>query len=182
MTEALKKAIDILGGRRQVASAIGVTTQLVGLMVRGKTPVSAEQAMLIQLATGHKVKAHELRPDLPWAAISFDPSANQPKPKAFGPHAMPEIPYDLAVAYIQHRKAMKAPLSEVAWAQIVREAEKAGWSVQDAVTEGIGRGWRAFKAEWVQKQGKGYTGSVFGDYIEGEICEPERLQDLRGGI
>ena len=176
----LEVAVKKMGGNKALAEAIGVSSQLISLMLRNKTPVSAEQAMLIQLATEHEVKAWELRPDLPWGAVSTDREKFQrPAPKTFGPQSMQEIQEDLAVAYIKHRKAVKAPLSEVAWRQIVKEADKAGWSVSDAVTEGIARGWRSFKAEWVKKQGQGYTGSAFGDYIEGECSEPERLSDLR---
>jgi uncharacterized protein YdaU (DUF1376 family) len=51
--------------------------------------------------------------------------------------------------FITQRKAIKAPLTETALQSIMREAGKAGWTLQDALQESITRGWRSFKAEWV---------------------------------
>jgi DNA-binding transcriptional regulator YdaS (Cro superfamily) len=48
---------------------LGCTRVHVGLMANGKTPVTAEFAMKIQLATKHRIVAEELRPDLPWREI-----------------------------------------------------------------------------------------------------------------
>lgn len=98
--------------------------------------------------------------------------------KKYSASEMREVPLAVAEEYIQHRKNVKAPLSKIAWEQIVKEAATAGWSVEDAVKEGISRGWRSFKAEWVTKKGisgSSYQGSVFGDYIEGECHESTGL-------
>jgi hypothetical protein len=47
------------------------------------------------------------------------------------------------------RKAKKAPITETAVRGIRREAEKAGWSFEDALKACCERGWTGFKAEWV---------------------------------
>lgn len=47
------------------------------------------------------------------------------------------------------RQRKRAPLTETAMAGIVREAAKAGWSLESALAECSIRGWQAFKAEWV---------------------------------
>lgn len=180
--EPIEKAIEIIGSRSKLARELGCTPQLVGMMVVGKTVITAEHAMKIQIATGHEVKAHELRPELPWGAICIaKPIEKKQKPPGFTSADMTEVAEEIADAYITHRKAVKAPLSAIAWKQIVKEAAKAGWTVEDAVTEGIARGWRSFKAEWVQKKGAvaaSYNPSVFGDVIEGELSEPKRIQNL----
>ena len=107
--------------------------------------------------------------------INQEPLTKKEKaPKKYSASEMREVPLAVAEEYIQHRKNVKAPLSKIAWEQIVKEAATAGWSVEDAVKEGISRGWRSFKAEWVTKKGIGgssYQGSVFGDYIDGECHE-----------
>lgn len=51
------------------------------------------------------------------------------------------------------RKAKRSPLTKTALSAIEREAGKAGWSVQQAITECVARGWQGFKAEWVQNKG-----------------------------
>ena len=65
----IDQAVEIIGGRRLAAEKLGCSRVLIGLMANGKTRVTAETAMAIQLATKHKVTAEELRPDLPWREI-----------------------------------------------------------------------------------------------------------------
>ena len=49
------------------------------------------------------------------------------------------------------RKAKKAPITQRAIDGIAAEAEKAGWSLEQALIECVMRGWQAFKADWVNK-------------------------------
>jgi len=49
------------------------------------------------------------------------------------------------------RKAKKAPITERAIDGIRIEAEKAGWTLEQAMTECLVRGWTGFKADWVVK-------------------------------
>ena len=54
----------------------------------------------------------------------------------------------------QHRKAKKSPITVTAMVAIQREADKAGWTLETALSEACARGWTGFKAEWVtDKQG-----------------------------
>ena len=48
---------------------------------------------------------------------------------------------DLATDFVKHRKACKAPITKTALTGFKREAEKAGISIQQAVTIAIERGW-----------------------------------------
>lgn len=54
------------------------------------------------------------------------------------------------------RTKMKAPLTTTALTQLIKQAELAGWTLEQAMQECILRGWRGFKAEWVNvtKPGK----------------------------
>lgn len=51
--------------------------------------------------------------------------------------------------FVQHRKAIKAPLTDTAIKGIEREAQKAGITLNNALQEICARGWRGFKADWV---------------------------------
>ena len=53
--------------------------------------------------------------------------------------------------FLKLRNAKRAPLTESALKSILREVEKAGWTLPDALEECVARGWQAFKAEWVPK-------------------------------
>ena len=52
------------------------------------------------------------------------------------------------------RKAKKAPITQRAIDGLIAEAGKAGWSLEQALTECCVRGWQAFKAEWVADKPK----------------------------
>lgn len=53
--------------------------------------------------------------------------------------------------FLSHRKAMKAPVSQTAIKGIAREAERAEWSLEDALVEIVSRGWKGFNADWVSE-------------------------------
>lgn len=91
-------------------------------------------------------------------------------PLKFKAEHMPEIPSELATEFIQHRKAMKAPLTKIAWQGICRESEIAGWTVKQAVEETMTRGWRSFKAEWV------LTGNRNGNNRQIDYSAPAKVE------
>lgn len=53
--------------------------------------------------------------------------------------------------YLAVRKAKRSPITDTALKAIDKEAEKAGWSLEKALSECAARGWIGFKAEWVEK-------------------------------
>lgn len=57
----------------------------------------------------------------------------------------------LANDFLAHRKKKRAELTPRAWGGFKREAEKAGWSLADAVEKTITRNWISFEASWVEK-------------------------------
>ena len=54
--------------------------------------------------------------------------------------------------FVKQRKAKKAPVSETVITKIRNQAEKAGWSLEDALAEICARGWTGFNAEWVKEK------------------------------
>ena len=51
--------------------------------------------------------------------------------------------------FVKHRKAKKAQVTQTVIDGIAREAQKAGWTLEAALTECVVRGWQSFKADWV---------------------------------
>jgi uncharacterized protein YdaU (DUF1376 family) len=51
--------------------------------------------------------------------------------------------------FVLQRKKARAVISENIIKTIAKEANKAGWSLEQALAECSARGWRGFKAEWV---------------------------------
>jgi uncharacterized protein YdaU (DUF1376 family) len=55
-------------------------------------------------------------------------------------------------AFVQHRKSKKAQVSELVLKTIAEQASEAGWTLEQALTEMVSRGWTGFKASWVQSK------------------------------
>ena len=51
--------------------------------------------------------------------------------------------------FVKHRKAKKAQITQTVIDGIRREAQKAGWTLEDALREIVVRNWQSFKADWV---------------------------------
>lgn len=60
----ISRAIQILGTQKALAEAVGVTPQCVSQWVSGGRPIPPTRCRAIEAATGGKVTAHELRPDV----------------------------------------------------------------------------------------------------------------------
>lgn len=56
--------------------------------------------------------------------------------------------------FVLQRKKSRAVISETVIKSIGKEAQKAGWSLEQALAECSARGWRGFKAEWVKQEPK----------------------------
>ncbi len=69
--------------------------------------------------------------------------------------APPGVSISVWEGFKKLRKAKKAPLTDTALQGIKREADKAGWPLEDALQECCVRGWQGFKAEWVQPRTQG---------------------------
>ncbi len=74
---------------------------------------------------------------------------NTLKQKTLKPDSIPE---NLWSDFLSLRKTKKAPVTEAAISRIESEAVKAGWTLENALTECCARGWTGFKAEWVNKE------------------------------
>ena len=55
-------------------------------------------------------------------------------------------------SFVKQRKASRAVITPVVINTIASEAKKAGWTLEKALQECAARGWRGFKAEWVEKK------------------------------
>ena len=60
------------------------------------------------------------------------------------------VPEQVWNDFIKIRKAKKAPLTQTALNIIEREADNAGWTLEEAIVECVSRGWQGFKSDWVQ--------------------------------
>lgn len=73
--------------------------------------------------------------------------------------------------FLKVRKAKKAPMTDTALEGIAREAQKAGWTLEDAIRECGERNWTSFKAEWVNKPVSGAGPPARGHFNKQEALE-----------
>jgi hypothetical protein len=55
-------------------------------------------------------------------------------------------------SFVKQRKAKKAPITELVMESIKKQANAAGWTVEQAIHEVVVRNWSTFKADWVDKK------------------------------
>ena len=53
-------------------------------------------------------------------------------------------------SFVKQRKSKRAQITDLVIQGIQREADKAGWSLEDALREIVVRNWQSFKADWVK--------------------------------
>jgi hypothetical protein len=56
--------------------------------------------------------------------------------------------------FVKHRKSKKAQITQLVIDGIQKEADKAGFTLEDALKETVIRNWQSFKAEWVAEKPK----------------------------
>jgi hypothetical protein len=59
-----------------------------------------------------------------------------------------EVTEQTWVDFVAHRKARKSPITRTALTRIQNEANKAGWTLEEALCECVAQGWTGFKADW----------------------------------
>lgn len=69
--------------------------------------------------------------------------------------------------FVAHRKAKRATVTATVIESIEREAKLAGWTLEQALTECVARGWQGFKAEWVK--GKATRTFAEVEYRDGDL-------------
>ncbi|MBF5091930.1 hypothetical protein F1640_18415 [Novosphingobium sp. NBM11] len=58
--------------------------------------------------------------------------------------------------FISHRDRLEADVSETVIVVFRREADRVGWSLEQALMESIMRGWRGFRARWIENDEQRY--------------------------
>jgi uncharacterized protein YdaU (DUF1376 family) len=104
-----------------------------------------------------------------------EPIINTTRQKAFScPQGVSE---DVWRDFCQHRKSVRATVTQTALDGIDREAKKAGWSLEAALRECVVRGWRGFKAEWVKDK---QSDKVLSFAEKDELAKRKRWEEMTG--
>ena len=70
-------------------------------------------------------------------------------------------------SFVKQRKTSRAVITQSVIKSIQKEADKAGWTLEQALAECAARGWRGFKADWVADKNLSKTGQMNQRVISG---------------
>ena len=100
-------------------------------------------------------------------AIPIATINHKPKPSNTATSVAPPdgVSSEVWQEFVNHRKAQKAVVTPLVMQGIAKEAEKAGWSLNDALQETIVRGWKSFKADWVKNESTGQQRNIMAGVI-----------------
>jgi len=83
------------------------------------------------------------------------PKTHNTRPKTQNIKAPEGVSPEVWDAFVAQRKLSRAAITETVIKSIQRESDKAGWTLEQALSECAARGWRGFKAEWVADKSLG---------------------------
>jgi ribosomal protein S10 len=84
--------------------------------------------------------------------INQEPLPNNHKPITNIKIQAPQgVSLEVWESFLSQRKISKATVTETVIKSIQKEADKANWTLEQALSEIVARGWRGFKADWVIK-------------------------------
>jgi DNA-binding transcriptional regulator YdaS (Cro superfamily) len=64
--DAIKKAVEIVGGKQQLAKIVGVTYKTILDWTSGRSGITLYNALKIEKATKGQITAKEILPSFPW--------------------------------------------------------------------------------------------------------------------
>jgi hypothetical protein len=77
------------------------------------------------------------------------------------------VSLDVWDSFVKQRKTSRAVITQSVIRSIQKEADKAGWSLEQALAECAARGWRGFKADWVADKNLTKTGQRNASVLSG---------------
>lgn len=104
--------------------------------------------------------APEGEPKPPEQPEPTDPKDKKTKPVTVAQMLVdyPDLHPEVAEEFLTHRKRKKALLTPLSWKGLMRELGKTQWTMSEALTECLMRGWVAFKADWLNNADRNSTG------------------------
>jgi uncharacterized protein YdaU (DUF1376 family) len=129
-----------------------------------------------RIADEREAKRKEKRTDR--AHVVYESPPNQePLTKNHKPTDTPVgVSVDVWQDFVKLRKAKKAPVTDNVVKLIQKEANLAGWSLDQALAECVVRGWQSFKADWVKP--KPFFGDIAKTTVPSSNVRDPALQKL----
>ncbi|HHG4472007.1 TPA: hypothetical protein ACPWE9_003367 [Pseudomonas aeruginosa] len=141
---------------------------------RGKTSLSERDNSVTREEKRREEKRKDKEPPLPPEGDAAGAASDRPRPKprksttvtaTTMTNSVAGLSQDVAEAYLVHRKAKRAPLTDLAWKGIAKtllDAAQLGAAPDRVLSKAIERGWTGLELEWLINSGvlsAGHQGS-----------------------
>lgn len=103
-------------------------------------------------ANGRKGGRPRKQPETQQVATEKATKNQEPRTKNQKTIAPAGVSDEVWTQWVLLRKTKRAPISDLVIKSIRSEAEAAGWTLEQALSECVGRGWAGFRAEWVSRK------------------------------
>ena len=114
--------------------------------------IAGKKGAAIRWSKGGNREANSPPNATPIATINQEPLPNNHKPITNIKIQAPQgVSLEVWESFLSQRKLSKATVTETVIKSIQKEADKANWTLEQALSEIVARGWRGFKADWVIK-------------------------------
>jgi hypothetical protein len=101
------------------------------------------------LKVNHEVKSKDKQKPTPSSSSTSSPSKNKIATSVACPNSVSQQVWDDWMTVRKEKKAKT--LTETGWSQFVKQVEKAGWSIEQAISHCCLKQWVGFEAAWVVK-------------------------------
>lgn len=135
----IKKAVNEVHDLKE--KAVNVIPKAVNVIPKGNEPNDKKAVNEVHPSTSTSTPLN----------TSVSTSLNTASSRANQSSLLADINPQIATDYLAIRKAKNSPLTATALNAIKREAEKAHYTLEQALTACCERGWVGFKAEWILK-------------------------------
>lgn len=117
-----------------------------------KRIANEREAKRKEKSTNREQSVNEAPPNHKPLTINQEPLTNNQNKRATIVATPEGVSQSVWEDFVKHRKAKKAQVTQTVIDGIRKEAIKAGWSLDQALSEIIVRNWQSFKAEWVAEK------------------------------
>lgn len=146
--------LEELGFITDTGERIGLTKQIKVYRAAIGTVPETEQSLIRNSSTKSPKQSQkrDTEPSEPSSSSKTTSSQSKTRSHATALACPPDVLEQVWLDFVAMRKNQRCPVTQTALAAIKLEAAKAGWSLNDALSECVTRGWRGFKAKWVQER------------------------------
>ena len=154
--------------------------------IKGADFAPIEEKGAVDDKKGCNQRQERVQPVAPEPSLTINkPSKSVTLTPALMVFELPGLSPEVAQEYLDHRKALRKPLSAGAWRSIAGEVRKAiGFSPSAALREAMAAGWVGLRADWLERRSKplGKQEVTYAERFAQEFSNTEWADTIPAGV